>query len=53
MAFEVWVKDSKQSPPPVPPNSDGIPGWFKVTGNSMPTMRFEAVTNLKTDYERL
>lgn len=34
------------------PNFNGIPAWPKVTADSVPTMRFDVVTDLKVDYDK-
>lgn len=34
------------------PNFPGIPNWPKAAADSVPTMRFDAVTDLKTDYDK-
>ncbi len=34
------------------PNFPGIPNWPKATPDSVPTMRFDAVTDLKVDYDK-
>lgn len=43
-----WVQFAKTGDP----NFDGIPAWPRATAESVPTMRFDVVTDLKTDYDK-
>ncbi|MGI6316814.1 MAG: carboxylesterase/lipase family protein [Christensenellales bacterium] len=43
-----WVQFAKTGDP----NFEKIPSWPKVTADSVPTMCFDAVTDLRTDHDR-
>ena len=43
-----WVQFAKTGDP----NFCLIPQWDKATAESMPTMRFDAVTDQKVDYDK-